>query len=109
MSYESQIEAKVCKAAMEMGVFNIKLHATGYPDRLFFIRGGVPLFIEFKRLGEVPRPSQLIIHERLKHAGYSVQTHDTVEGAVRSIMEACAVHDEGGKVVAGKKRRCALP
>src|SRR5690606_14277269 len=55
------------RALQELGVFSIKIAAaqeTGYPDRLFLIPGGRPLFIEFKRPGERPTPRQRLIHKR---------------------------------------------
>jgi hypothetical protein len=108
--YESDIESTVADRAMlELGVFSIKLKKTqerGYPDREFLIRGGCPLFIEFKRQGEKPKPYQLMIHERLRHAGYKVEVHDDIEQAMQSIRQAMdagqgATH---GREVAGKPR-----
>ena len=90
--YESDIEAPVAAWALEeLGIFSIKLKRTqerGYPDRLFLIHGGKPLFVEFKRPGETPKPYQLLIHERLRHAGYEVQVHDNIEEAKAAILAA---------------------
>ena len=51
MDYESIIEATVARRALEeLGVFSIKIkraQEAGYPDRIFLIHGGRPLFIEF--------------------------------------------------------------
>src|SRR5690606_35937510 len=59
---ERDVERPVAhRALQELGVFSIKIAAaqeTGYPDRLFLIPGGRPLFIEFKRPGEEPTPRQ---------------------------------------------------
>jgi len=92
VAYESDIEGKVAAWALEeLGIFSIKLKRTqerGYPDRMFLVRGGRPLFVEFKRPGEAPRPYQLLIHERLRHAGYEVQVHDNVEEATAAICAA---------------------
>lgn len=112
---ESQIESTVAARALsELGVFSIKIKAAqerGYPDRLFLIPNGVPLFIEFKRRGKKPEPYQTMIHKRLRHANYQVQVHDDIESAMQSIraaMEASAVHAQGGEVASGKSCRCAL-
>lgn len=87
--YESQIERVVAMRALnELGVFSIKLLVTqeaGYPDRIFLIPNGHPLFIEFKRPGEKPTKRQQLIHERLRHANYKVQVHTNIEEAFRAI------------------------
>jgi hypothetical protein len=54
------------------------------------MRGGKPLFIEFKRKGEEVKPHQLLIHDRLRYFGYEVQSHDTIAGAMRAIRKAAA-------------------
>lgn len=105
--YESEIESTAAAAILtELGVFSIKLRKAqeaGYPDRIFLIHGGVPLFIEFKREGKAPDEYQLMIHRRLRHAGYQVEVHDTVEGAVnavRAALEARPRTTTGRRVVA---------
>jgi hypothetical protein len=88
---ETDIERKACKQAEKLGVRNIKINTrsdTGWPDRIFFIPGGRPLFIEFKRPGEDPDPKQEYIHEILKKLGYDIEVHDTVEGAVSAVVTA---------------------
>ena len=89
MKYETAIERCACgRALRELGVRSLKLNITGntgWPDRLFFIPGGRPLFIEFKRPGEEPGPKQRHIHAVLKHNGYEVQVHDSIDGAVDAI------------------------
>lgn len=46
----------------------------GLPDRLVIWPGGVIHFVELKRAGEVPRPLQNYIHERLIRLGCFVFT-----------------------------------
>jgi hypothetical protein len=113
--YESDIEGTVAeKVLLVLAVFSIKLkraQESGYPDRMFLIPGGRPLFIEFKREGKEPEPYQVMIHERLRYAGYTVEVHDTVEGALRSIAKAvdagCAAAK--GRGVAGESSSgCAI-
>lgn len=88
--YESKIERKVCTVAMQMGVFSLKLRGIerGWPDRMFLIPGGRPLFIEFKSVGAEPSAYQRLIHERLQYANYQIQVHDSAERAIAAIREA---------------------
>ena len=113
--YESDIESTASDHALtELGVFSIKLkkaQEAGYPDREFLIPGGRPLFIEFKRPGEEPTDYQLMIHERLRYAGYKVEVHDTVEGAltaIRQAMDAGQRNVAGGGMVSSARSGCAL-
>ena len=52
---ESKVERTACKKIRELlGIESTKLNVrgeTGLPDRLFWIPGGRPLFIEFNLLG----------------------------------------------------------
>lgn len=89
---ETDIEQRACARALkELGVRSLKLNVvgqTGWPDRMFFVPGGRPLFIEFKRPGEEPGPKQQHIHALLRHIKYEVQVHDTVDGAFQAVLEA---------------------
>ena len=63
----------------------------GWPDEVYWVRGGRPLLIEFKAPGEEPRKLQLYTHELLRKLGYEVQVHtDECEAikAIRVAMEA---------------------
>lgn len=90
--YESEIESTTARRALEeLGVFSIKLKSTqerGYPDRIFLIPGGRPLFVEFKVPGKSAEAYQVMIHKRLRHAGYQVEVHDNVEKSLRAISKA---------------------
>ena len=92
---ESSIERKVCKwAEDERGIRNIKVKADGkrgYPDRLFFIPGGKPLFIEFKKPGEVAGPLQKYIHRILRKLGYEVKVCDSEEKAKKEITRVLKI------------------
>ena len=92
MAEESKIERRACDRALdELGVTNSKLVTpgrTGFPDRIFYIPGGKPLLIEFKRPGEEPKPMQLYIHQLLRQLKYNVKVCDNVEDAVRYVREA---------------------
>ncbi len=79
------------QAMARYAVFSLHLHSaenTGWPDRLYLIPGGKPLFIEHKRKGEAPRARQRLIHARLRHAGYDVAVCDTRLGALDAVMGA---------------------
>lgn len=69
---ESTVERKVCVDAAKLGVPNVKIKMPGWPDRMYMIIGGRPLFIEFKASGQVPRPLQQHIHIILQGLGYEV-------------------------------------
>lgn len=86
---ETAIErAVVHKAAKELGVFSTKMGttgSTGWPDRIFFIPGGRPLMIEFKRPGGKMTEKQKWVHERLRWLGYDVEVHDDTTKALQTI------------------------
>lgn len=94
-SLEIELEEAVCQFALEyLGVISKKLKAAGergWPDRMFLIPGGRPLFIEFKRHdGELSHQQKIIIR-RMQHYGYDVRVHDTFAEAVAAIEQACQV------------------
>ncbi len=85
------VESKVVAWAKARGIPASKLQVkydTSYPDRIFWIEGGKPLVIEFKRPGPDPKPKQEYVHGLLRTLGYQVEVHDTVDGAVSSIIRA---------------------
>jgi|SRR6267378_11218 len=91
MKLEIDIEEEACTKALDLGVTNVKMKfagVVGYPDRQFFIPGGRPLFIEFKRPGEPLRAGQKIIIRRLRYYGYQVEICDTVNEAIEFIKVA---------------------
>lgn len=89
---EKRIETKVCELALqEYNIPSIKLTPqgqTGYPDRMFFIEGGRPLFIEFKAPNKPARKKQLYIHKVLQDRGYYVYVKDNVKEAIEIIARA---------------------
>jgi uncharacterized protein YyaL (SSP411 family) len=88
---EVDIEQKACVEIKKLGIRNIKINTkteTGWPDRMFLIPGGKPLFIEFKLPGKELKPKQEYIHGILHNLGYSVETHDSVDGAVSAVSRA---------------------
>ena len=82
---EAEIELPVVAWAEKEGWFVRKLQwigRWGAPDRVF-IKGGVVCFIEFKRPGAKPRPSQRGELRRMKKAGAAVAWFDDVEKAIQ--------------------------
>jgi hypothetical protein len=71
---EVALRDKVCHDALwQLGVRSLQLNLhfdAGWPDRIFLIPGGLPLFMEFKRPGYVPRPLQYQRLETLVQLGY---------------------------------------
>lgn len=111
---ETKVERDTCRDALRKeGVPNMKmLHTggeTGWPDRIFFIAGGRPLIIEFKRPGEKPSPKQQYIHAILRELGYDVQVHENKDTALEAIrtakLEAARLSKARNKVHAGAAGR----
>lgn len=97
---ESKIESDTCARALaELSVRSLKLNVqgdTGWPDRMYLIPGGRPLFIEFKATGGVRSARQRLIHAMLTYNGYKVETHDTKAEAFAAIKAAVDAATEAG-------------
>ena len=84
---EANIEKSVLNYARFYNVLCLKLNVqgrVGWPDTLYIYDKRV-LFIEFKRKGEKPRPTQVYVHGELAKRGIMVQVVDTVELGVKVI------------------------
>lgn len=94
MKEETKIERQACSLIYKrFGIVGVKLTVRGergWPDRLFLLPGGRPLLIEFKRPGEMPRPNQGRIIERLRLNGYLVATCDDAFDALNLVLDALA-------------------
>lgn len=92
------------RAQKELGVRSSKLDSRGHrgmPDRCFWVQGGSPLIVEFKRIGEVPTPLQEYHLEQFRSAGYRtavLTSADECLEILRSMVEAVAVSRRGIKV-----------
>jgi hypothetical protein len=78
---EKVIERKVCEYAKSLNFYVAKFvspQRVSVPDRLLLYKGKC-FFIEFKRLGEKPRPAQAIEIEKLRSHGIEVFVVDNVE------------------------------
>lgn len=104
-SEKASVENPVVKYAVSLGIPVLKVNplwAAGWPDRVFFVPGGRPLIIEFKR-GEDSklRAKQKEVIGKLEKLGYEVYSCNTVEegkALVRSRLEANRLHEEGDAV-----------
>ena len=87
---ESGVERKVVCWAERRGVLHTKLNIQGrrgWPDRVFWVRGGLPLFIEFKRPGERPTKLQQHVLGQLNGLNYEARWTDKAEVAIRWLEE----------------------
>jgi len=112
---ESKIERKACELVKQhLGIIGSKLVVpgdTGFPDRIFWIPGGKPLLIEFKRPGEEPKPKQLHNHQQLRKLGYRVEVHDNELRALQAVIDAVETTQlpkEGREILARARSICAL-
>lgn len=91
---ESSIEEAACdKIEKELLITSLKLNVqgrTGWPDRIFFIPGGRPLLVEFKKPGEDPRPLQAHVIQGLNDLGYDVAVADNIDDALAAVCRALA-------------------
>jgi hypothetical protein len=83
---EIEEEKAVILAAKEMGIASLKFTPTGqrgWPDRIFFIPGGKPAFLEFKRPGEKLRKLQAYRMAQLRSWGYTAKWYDNRYDAIK--------------------------
>lgn len=103
-SEKKAVEEPVVKYAVSLGIKVLKVNplwAAGWQDRIFFVPGGKPLIIEFKRPGGESSPLQKQRHKELIEAGYDHHVIDDKEegkALVRSRLEAYRLHEARGKV-----------
>jgi hypothetical protein len=78
---EKTIEEKVGEYAKSKGWLTYKFTSPmrmAVPDRLYITPKGVMMFIEFKRLGQVPKPAQEREHARLRAQHVLVYVVDNI-------------------------------
>lgn len=78
---ERDIEAKVCDYAKKRGMLCYKFTSPSrrsVPDRMFITAAGKVFFIELKRKGQKPTPSQTVEIERIRKHGVYVGVADSV-------------------------------
>lgn len=92
--------AVVAEAWKRWGIKGSKLRILGddgYPDRIFWIPGGRPMMIEFKRSGFDLEPKQEYIHDELKRLGYDVEAHDNTISALQALARAVEAAKKASK------------
>lgn len=114
MTYQSSekkaVENPVVKYAVGLGVKVIKVNplwSAGWNDRIFFVPGGRPLIIEFKREGGKTSKLQEERHAYLLKNGYDHHVIDNKEegkALVRARLEAYRLHEKGDAVDSGASR-----
>jgi len=88
---ERDVERKVVAWCKEKGIHQTKLmNMPGYPDRIFWVKGGKPVLIEFKRPGGgVVSPLQTFIHKQLSVLGYSIHIVSDADEAKKILTRGC--------------------
>lgn len=76
---EKRLERKLTDLVKANGGVAVKFHsvyATGYPDRIVIMPGGVIYFVELKSTGKKPSPKQQFIHDQLRDLNCSIYVID---------------------------------
>ena len=99
MTEEKKIQNAAIKHATGKGIPTIRMFfgpgiQTGWPDVLFLIPGGRPLFIEFKAPGETPTKKQEKKIATLRELNYDVCWTDDRDEAKEMIDQALAAAKE---------------
>lgn len=79
---EKVFERTLSKYVEDIGGMAVKLLSQflrGLPDRMFLLKGGIVLFVEFKSTGKKPTKIQEYVHTRIKALGFPVIVVDSVE------------------------------
>ena len=84
---ESAVEREAVQTALQqMGIEVVKMKARTWPDRMFLIPGGRPLFVELKNPhdGRLSAGQKLRVY-RLLRDGYDVEIHDNATYLLESL------------------------
>ena len=115
MRSESAVEQRACELVYEtLGIMGVKVVAVGqrgFPDRMFLIPGGKPLFIEFKQPGGDLSPHQVRMIKTLKKLNYNVEVCDNYVSALKTAIDTVAkgrLSKDSRRLLSEAKRRCAL-
>lgn len=101
---EKKIEEKVCTYAKDKGFLVYKFTSPqrrSVPDRLLIHPFGKVIFIEFKRDGAKPTPSQALEHTRLRCHNIEVYIIDDIDQGKSLIDELCRRWDPLKKLFYG--------
>jgi hypothetical protein len=83
---KTAVEAPVVRWARQNGIRQAKLSTPGQrgiPDRIFFLPGGRPCLVEFKRKGKKPTKLQAYTLKVLFDLGYNVFLTDDADKAIQ--------------------------
>lgn len=79
---EKVFERELSKYVDDAGGMAVKLLSQflrGLPDRMFLLKGGQVVFVEFKSTGKKPTKIQEYIHKKLRELEFHVLVVDSVE------------------------------
>lgn len=79
---EKVFERTLSKYVDDAGGVAVKLLSQflrGLPDRMFLLKGGIVVFVEFKSTGKKPTKIQEYVHKRIQALGFTVLVVDSVE------------------------------
>lgn len=90
---EAQVRDPVIRWSKKMRIYSIRMYfgpgvSRGWPDDLFLIPGGRPVFIEFKAPGKRATKLQLRKIAVLEALGYDVFVFDNSELAIENLQWA---------------------
>lgn len=84
---EKVFERTLSKYVDDTGGMAVKLLSQflrGLPDRMFLLKGGRVLFVEFKSTGKKPTKIQEYVHKRIQALGFPVLVVDSVEACEKA-------------------------
>ena len=94
---EKVFERTLSKYVDDIGGMAVKLLSQflrGLPDRMFLLKGGIVIFVEFKSTRKKPTKIQEYIHKRIRDLGFpvlvvdSVETYEKAKSIINTIMYA---------------------
>ena len=94
---EKVFERTLSKYVEDIGGMAVKLLSQflrGLPDRMFLLKGGIVIFVEFKSTGKKPAKIQEYIHKKIQDLGFpvlvvdSVETYEKAKSIIKTIMYA---------------------
>jgi hypothetical protein len=117
---EKEVEKPVGRWCKKLNIRHNKMNTRGHnhlPDRIYWIPGGRPFFIEYKRPGEEPRAAQVRKCKDFEELGYDVEIHDNADHAKiailerieRATVEAPRLSKEGHKILTRARRGRLIP